>query len=77
MDLNFGVKKTLWIDPQQSIWSSDLKEMGVLQLDTNFEPAKRENQYRMLEICKELEESTENLVSIDCPIKSFKNYLQY
>ena len=66
MDINFGVKKELWYDPENSNWSEN--KPGILQLDTDFNPSTRINQYRLLTICNELRK-LERWTYVDCPIQ--------
>ena len=41
VDLIFGIKPELWMDPKVSVWAQN--PSGRIQLDTNFDPALREN----------------------------------
>lgn len=73
VDLNFGIKPKLWMDPSVSVWAQN--PSGRIQLDTNFNPALRDNQYRLLSICDEIALKPE-LIQLDCPIYNFRNYLR-
>ena len=51
------------------------KPQGILQLDLDYNPATRENQYRILKICTEIEEAIP-LEFFDCPPRNFKSWLE-
>lgn len=54
IDINFvwGVKPAIWQDSSRSKWQS--QDKGMLELDSDFNPAKPDNQMAMYNFCVKL-----------------------
>lgn len=73
MDLNYGIQPSLWTNPKVDKWIRQTD--GQIVLDTDFDPAKPENQIRLAQICEELE-SIKDFQNVFCPMSMFKTWFQ-
>ena len=73
MDLNYGIKPYLWVNPKVDTWIRQTD--GQMLLDNTFDPANPKNQVRLAEICDEIYKIPE-FKNVYCPMGSFRGWFK-